>query len=402
MALIPHVDIAVSLRDAGYAVPMATEGDGSTTFSAFKTSGWHPGTGGVTFGGVKNYAYFPSYNSGFGPVTEPVQNFSQLGSSLVSNATVTGGVFSQQGCFDGTNFWVFDTTDITTTGAIAVKLQSFPGVIDYTQAGMVPMVIGNQSAGLSFITANPVILKDSTTACCISGFSNGSGTLPAGRYILLVKPDLTNSDWLPDDMNVSFGKFCTSSLPLNGINYQADVSFGGTVSIYTIEYDFVGAVETATLAASGDVSNDAANSFGILGDPNQGGFFITKNGLFGVDSASGNNTGCWYCALDCTAFGKVTFTMPDSSIGPSSDPSVWNVFQGGSDFTYEHFPQVDDTGKWWWIRLPLCDGAGNVIIEPLTMQVYFSGPAGVHKLVQVPPFVLPYRFCGPCRKGNLL
>lgn len=375
MAAIPQVDISVTLLDAGYSMPSFQELDLSWTFGAFKTFGWHPGAGGVTFGGVGPYAHYPEYNTGFGPTPETLVNLS-LSQTLDSNATVVPGAFNQQGSFDGTNFLVLNIDAIFTTGEIDAKIQAYPGVIDYSTSGMVALSIANQSPSMTFITCNPVILSDSTQAFAISAQANLGATLPPGSYVLIIKPDLTTDGWQQDDIQFAFGLFATSTLTINGVNVQVNVNGGGTVDVYNITYVF-GSGQVATLVATGDVSSDAANAFGVLGGPNGGGFFITKNGLFGIDSFSGNDTGCWYCALDCSAFGSVAFVMPDAALGPSSSASVWNVFQGGTLFGYQEFPQVDDNGNWWWVELPLCDGGGNVIVNSFTMKVYTTAVASL-------------------------
>lgn len=372
MAAIPQVDVNVTLNDTGYAMPFVHEGDGSYTFGTFALIGDSPGVGGINQGTVGNVARFPWYNSGFSPFTEPQQNFN-LTATLNAETVLPIVVPYNESCclhLQAGLVLVLDFSAIFTTGAIgASAVQAWPGTIDYDNAGMSLLTIANQSNDMSFAGVAAIVLDDASYAFCLAANTNGFGTLPAGTYILIVKPDLSTSGWLPDQMNIDWGVFCSSTW-LNSVdnkNYQLDLRFVPTVSTYTVTYNF-GTGETTALLASGDVSSDAAN-----GLTESGSAFLTRYGAFGIDSTSGNNTGCWYCALDCTAFGAVTFTMPDASLGPSSSPTVWNNFNSSLD--YSTYPQVDEAGNWWWIRLALCDGGGAIIIEPLTMEVYKSGGA---------------------------
>lgn len=399
MALIPQVDIVVNLSDTGYSLPVVTEGDLSTTLGVFGLYGVNPGTSGCMLGDVKAVAQFPFYNSAFGPTPEPNQNFS-LGVSRTDYTVTTGAPFTQQANWNDEAglICILDTGDINATGEIRAKILPYPADLDYTTVGMVPLVIANQSSDMGFACIMPIVFDDAAYGFCISANTNGFGSLPAGSYILLVKNDLSTSGWLPDDMKNNFNIFATCSWLSNGINYQADQNFLPTLSVYTLTYNFLTG-ETITLLGTGDVSTDASNAFGAPGNPqNSSSIFITQNGIFGIDSTSGNDTGCWYCALDCSAFGTVTFVMPDASIGPSSSQTVWQNFNG--TLSFRTYPQTDNAGNWWWIRLPLCDGGGAMIVDANTSRVYTSSapapvalrPPNYYPYI-IPPVQLPWDKC---------
>ena len=369
--MIPQVDIAVTLVDTGYGLPVVTEGDGSVTLGAFGLVGVSPGALFLGEGAVENVATWPSYNSNFESLVGTIVNY-DLESTLNSEA-VSGQppAYTEQAALhtDAGLILILDTTNIFATGVINGKTQAWPGPVDYSQVGQVALVIANQSVSMSFLALKAIAFDDTTYGWCLSATANLGTTLPPGPYILMIRPDLSTSGWLPDNINLTFGVFGTCSWLYKGVNYQADYSALPTVTTYAIVYDFATG-ETPTVLGTGDVSANAANA---LGAPPGTTPFMTAAGMFGIDSQSGNNTGCWYCALDCSAFGAVAFVMPDASIGPSSSPGVWNNFN--SALNYSTYPQTDALGNWWWVRLPLCDGSGNLVLEPLTSEVYKSGSA---------------------------
>ena len=390
MPSIPQVNIKVNLIDTGYKLPVVTEGDGSVTLGAFGLIGINPGAGTLGEGAVGNVANFPNYNSVGDTLTETQLNYdfeNTLNSNVVTGQPVgyteQGSLHLQAGLA-----LILDTTNIFTTGAINAKTQTWPGVIDYSQVGQVPLVISNSSVSMSFACCKSIVFDDATFGWCLSATAGLGATLPVGSYLLLIKPDLSNSGWLPDNMNVTFGIFASCSWLDQGVNYQADYSSLPTVTTYTIVYDFATG-ETPTVLGSGDVSSNASNA---LSAPSGATPFMTCAGMFGIDSQSGNNTGCWYCALDCSAFGTVTFTMPDGSIGPSSSLTVWNNFNFSLNFST--YPQTDPSGKWWWCRLPLCDGSGNIVLESKTSEIYVSGVSvGIGPIISdknLPIVMLPF------------
>lgn len=379
MAAIPQVDVVVNLRDLGFALPIVTEGDTSSTLGQFGLNIVSPTLssfgGGCAGGTSADVANFPQYNSGFTPPTETPFNYEVTPTGLVPHAQVapTPG-FNVQGSIhrETGTVMMFDFTNVFTTGAINAKVTTWPGPLDYSTAGMVPLVIPGTAPGFSVFTWLPVLLDDASLAWCIAAFNNTGGPNPGGFAILLVKPDLTTSDWLIDQYQMGGFGFATATMLLNGVNYQADMNLLPTITVYTQDFNFVTG-NTINPFASGDVNADAGNAFSAFHGATP---FFTDNGFFGIDNVSGNDTGCWYCALDCSAFGQLTFTMPDASLGPSSSQSVWNNFNfaGAGAFTGAWFPQTDVAGNWWWIELPLCDGGGNILIQPLTSEVYSSLP----------------------------
>ncbi len=375
MAMIPQVDLNVTLNDMGYKIPIVSPGAGQYALGEFGLvvlfNPFADGIGAVTCG---NVAQAPSYGVGFG--IPPTDTNYQLSTSLTGFSFVTSGPNNVRAVMDipsGTVLCI-NYDNIFTAGTLDAKTQAWPGALDYSIAGMVPLVIANADTNFSFVSQFPVILDDLSTAFCVSAFNNGAGVFTApGFYFLLIKPDLTTSGWLPDQWRPMFGVLApaaTFTFPKSGLNYQFDLGQLPTVTAYTVAFNFATG-ETITQIGTGDVSTDASNAFGGFTGATPPTPYFTAAGIFAFDNASGNNTGCWYCSLDCSAFGQVIFTMPDASLGPSSSPTVWQNFNfAGFNYEPAWFPQTDLSGNWWWIRLPLCDGAGNMIVEPLTSEVY--------------------------------
>jgi hypothetical protein len=315
-------------------------------------------------------------------------NLDLQGAGLATLATVQPPPFvtNPQPCFDGNHFIEIDVGNIASTGEIKARVSSWPGVCDYTSAGLVSLVISNQARS-AYLAVYPVTLTDNTQAFCIAGLD----LTTFGNRLLLIRPNLSTSGWF-DDLNPNGGG--TSCRTWGGLNYWLDWSSAPTLTFYTVAFDFAAPSGIFTQIGTGDVNTDAMNAFNP--QPGTTGFYLTPHGLFGVDWNSGNNTGCWYCAYDCSTFGRVSFVMPDASLGPSSDPSQWFNFQAQNNpFAYGSqvcgwYPNFDSAGNWWWIRQPL-QVAGNMVLEPLTSEVYSSlvpSPAGPAKFYGSPVGIL--------------
>ena len=387
MANIPRIDLTIPLFDRRYAF-RHTEGDASTTLGRmcmeFNAQAFGDGDGFLT---TFHEAFFPAYNSLNSPMTPTPQNRSLANASApafaVSGAPATSGV-----CFDGVNILILDTTNINTVGGlIGAKLLTWPGAVDYSSAGMVNLNITNPSTGgldsISFGGIFPAIFADGSRGFIVQGFSDTRG------FILLpVSLNLaTLQTWIVDPKGANGNTTVSSPVP-GAINLEVDFTTTPAISFYKQVYTITAGLMSVTtsLHSTGTVTSaDALNA--ILNYRGLTPEFYPEFGLFGIDFNSGNDTGCWYLKYDCTAFGHIDFPMPDGSLGPSSSPTVFWVSVGASppnnSVPESYYPSYDQNGVWWWIRVPLTDGIGNMVIEPLTGEVYNSlGPVGIGGAVQ--------------------
>lgn len=370
MPAIPQVDINIVLNDTGYKFRF-TEADTSTSLGRFGFEFPFEQPTGV--GGTNQssgQAFFPAYNTMGSPMTPTPQNF-QLTASAAAPFAVSGSppAFVLWG-FDGTNFlqisWDF------ASGVVQAQLSTWTGAIDYSGAGYVNLNISNPDT-TSGVSLYPVVFTDGSKGFVFSAQVGGNNSL------LPIPLDLTTPiAWVsdPSPVNPNF----TITAPFAGINYFGDGNSLPTINVWQVTFDLTvptAMVVTWNMTATGDVSSDAVNGLLPEGWNFDGAFYYTPIGFFGIDWNSGNNTGCWYCKYDCTAFGRVTFTMPDASLGPSSDPSVYwvNEFYNGSPSLatqqFQFYPNWDHAGNAWWIRVPLQTG-GSYQLEPLTGEVYTS------------------------------
>lgn len=391
MPAIPVVNISIPLSDTGYKFRF-TEADTSTTLGQFGFA--NPQAQPIGEGGVnQSYAgaFFPGYNTLGSPMTPTPENF-QLHAHTKTGFGVSGVLpaFNLWG-FDGTNFLQINWD--STIPSIQAKITAWPAAIDYSTAGMVTLTITNPPSanGMAPGGISAVTFQDGTHGFVLwSQNDRGVGPTPE---LLPIRLNLALAGtWVADPREFIDGQ-PTASFPLAGINYMATLANAPTLDIYEVVYDVSGAsmLVTETVTASGDISTNAQNAF--LPSTAQGsgdsGFYYTPIGIFGIDYNSGNDTGCWYCRYDCTAYGNVTFPMPDASIGPSSSQTaywVWNFFNNLSPAAaatvFQFYPNWDPAGNVWWIRVPLQAG-GNYVLEGLTGEVYttLSGPGATPQIL---------------------
>lgn len=416
MPVIPQSDVAITLHDATYKFAQS-ELDGSTTF------GYHGMFLPPQFpGGAGGYPQFEAeiFNNGYNTVSPlsisaAPQNFTlQRTAATAFNVTQTGSQPAIQFVsFDGETvcYLAFDPG----TGNVSVKLQAFPGVIDYSDTGLTLLTVTNQQS-FSVGGVFPAVLADGSRAFVMWGIS----LVDFFNKLLIIPANLaTPIAYVNDPGPGSFpGGNPTVSFPdYNlGENFYADFTGAPTLAVFKVVFDLTVPtvpVVTITAFASGDLSTaagvHAGNSFWASGFNNGAAapYYVRSNNpfggpaIFGIDYLSGNNSGCWYVLLDCSAFGQVTFAMPDASIGPSSSSTVYWVgaYQGsgGTIIDYWHFyPMFNSAdGSIWWIRAPLQDGAGNYVLEPLSGEVYTSLVAVKGKILIDPKTlpVVPLPFC---------
>lgn len=399
MPVIPRVDLTIKLSDTGYAF-RHTEGDGSTTLGRF---GFQNPTQTTAAAGGNNQsfagAFFPAYNTLGSPMTPTPKNFSLQSHSDTPNS-ITGSVPVGHSLwsFDGTNFLQILWDGVAST--IQAKITQWPNTIDYSSTGMVTLVVSNMppANGLSVGGISPVVFTDGTKGFVIWAMNDrGLGAVPELLPVRL-NLNLTTVGWISDPaVHLSTGH--TVTWPLGLLNYQADFSSGPVLKMWQVVFDLTtptAMVCTPTNTATGTVSTDCFNALqpDQFQGPNDSQFYYTPLGLFGIDWGSGNNTGCWYCKFDCTAMGKVSFPMPDASLGPSSDPHVYWVddFQNnlapgaGSIIQFQFYPNWDLSGAVWWIRVPLVNLiSGAYVLEALTGEVYTS-----LSTPPIPPGISPF------------
>lgn len=397
MAAIPRQDITIVLRDAGYALAFV-EGDSSTTLAQFGIGIIEGSTTSIGRGGSgNNVANFPAYNSLNSPQTPPYRNEELGASAAIGHATSTAGPFpvNPQTVFDGALWWVLDIGNINPGGVLPVKTEAWPGILNVNSTGLNTLNITNPDAHAVY-SIFPALLGlpgGPTPGLIVSALNIVSGVdelLAITAAMAAGSGDPTT--WVSDPSPIGALGTQSASHPITslGLNVQATLSASPTIAWFILVYDLNNPVLNPILAplGTGDLPPDPLNAFDPPSFPGQQLYYFEDTasgqvGIFGIDyDAAGTNSGCWYTNIEATAYGSVSFTMPDASIGPSGDPSVYWVFNvntGGAvpspGPTFRVFPQWDLAGKVWWLRLPLVDGGGNMVIEPLTGEVYTSGAA---------------------------
>jgi len=373
--MIPQVDIAVTLFDTGYQF-RAPNGLGGVDLGAFGLvfPRQEPsGLGG--YGSFWKQATFPRYNSEFhSPTSSTPANFAlDPGASTEYAATGTGSLpaFDLWG-FDEDGPGLLQITWDNGVPNVSAKITSWPGDVDYSGAGMVVLNITNPQP-VSFGGIYPVVFTNGERGFVVWGVSLST----FDNVLLPIRANLaTATAWVLDPL-LHFQP--TVTIPVGTVNYQADFSAPNDVTMLSLAFNvnvFPMTVTQTTLYTDGIT----AQAFAAFTPSLFGNFtiFYTPQFVLGVNWVTpAANTNFFYLSYDGSAFGEITFTMPDASLGPSGDPSVYWVWDfnnfgpiGGDQFWY--YPSIDALGTWFWIRVPLTDGLGNMTIEPLTGEVYSS------------------------------
>lgn len=284
------------------------------------------------------------------------------------------------------------------SGTVFLRLSDWPSALDYS-APTIKLDIANVQH-FSFGGLYPVYFSDGSQGFVCWGVS----LVDFSNYLLPITLGFTPTAWVLDPSSVPSSP--TVSYPSNPdtANYQADLSAAPDITIWEHTFNITvptAMVVTSVAANTGTLSTDAVNAFlpaDILYGAGSASFTYSPIGVFGLDWASGNNTGAWYCAFDCSAFGQVTFPMDDSSIGPSTDPSVYwvndlknNAGPIADEFWY--YPQwTNDPSLVFWIRVPL-QVAGVMTFEALTGEMYVNvapPPPAPNGPCIIDPTGLPY------------
>lgn len=403
MPAIPQADINITLYELPYTF-RKDEIDGSTSLSKFgfnNPDSWPIGAGG--YPESTNQVDYPAYNTQNNPPSETEKNYALSSNAKTGYAiTNTGGALAHQlWAFDGSNYLLLSWNPAD--GSITAKIQTFPGVLDFSDTGMSPIVLSNQQL-FSFGGIQPVKFTNGNPGFVLWGVS----LVDFNNYLLAIDMNLSPTGYVLDPGPGVTGQPTVTFLAPDGKNYYADGSALPTVNIYTVTFDVTGGlnalVTTLTLAHTGDVSADCANGLYPQGwNVNQSTSYVsTLNGkpaIFGLDYASGNNTGAWYCFLDCSNMGKISFLDKTAApITPIFSDASWHWTQTPSQrkqFAFRFYPQFDANGIVWWVRPPLDDGGGGYILEASTGKVYSSSPP-VKPLVYIDPNTLPrvpFPFC---------
>ena len=393
MPAIPQVDVTIRLKDTGYKFRF-DELDGSTTLGnfGFEFPFQTPqGLGGY----AQNFAaaFFPSYTTMGGAMTPTPTNYALGPSSATGFVPLGAGGLPDNVLWglDGANFLQVSWDAIA--GTVQVQNFVWPGVIDYSMPAAVTLTITN-AGPISGGGVYPVNFTDGSRGFIFWALVDLTHT---GLFVPVLLPILISDlaaavSWVIDPTPFAAGLFVptVTTIPqvtgMTHLNLFGDFSATPTIATWQITFDVTvpaAMVVTWPGAATwtGDVSADCANGLMPLGWNSASSWFFTPLGYFGIDWETGNDTGSWYCAFDCSAFGRVTWVMPDASLGPSSSNTVYwvNQFQSSpnnfSSQIGQFYPSWDQTGNPWWIRVPLGDGFGDYTLEALTGEVYTLGAA---------------------------